>query len=258
MGVGSPLTLERHLWARVEYDGTDFFGFQIQAHERTVQGEIERALQAVTGRQTRVAGAGRTDRGVHAKGQFVAFQAEWEHDLRTLHRVLNAVLSADVAILNVGMAAPGFHPRFSAVSRSYHYTVLNQRRRSPLARRIAWHVSQPLDVSGMTQASQCLVGTRDFSTFGRPPQGDNPVRTVTKAEWVVESPFLTFQIEANAFLYRMVRSIVGSLVRVGRGQLAASDFREMLQARDRGLVKAIAPAHGLCLTRVDYPEGVLL
>lgn len=248
----------RRLWARVEYDGTDFYGFQVQAHERTVQGEIERALQAVTGCHARVIGAGRTDRGVHAREQVVTFEVEWKHDLRTLQRALNAVLAPDVALRDLGTAAPGFHPRFSAVRRTYRYTVLNKAWRSPLARRAAWHVSQPLDLESMAHASRSLVGTHDFSTFGQPPQGDNPVRTVMRAEWAVQVPFLTFDIEANAFLYRMVRSIVGTLVQVGCGQIRVQDFEEFLRATDRALVKQVAPAHGLCLIQVDYPEGVLL
>ncbi len=258
MGAGSARIDGRLLWAKVEYDGTDFFGFQVQARERTVQGEIERALQAVTGCKARAVGAGRTDRGVHARRQVVAFEVRWKHDLPTLQRALNAVLAPDVAIEEMGAAASGFHPRFSAVKRLYRYTVLNQTWRSSLARRTAWHVSRPLDADSMAIASRCLVGTRDFATFGQPPQGENSVRTVVRAEWVARYPFLTFDIAANAFLYRMVRSIVGTLVQVGLGQLTTGDFEASLRARDRGLVKRVAPAHGLCLMQVDYPEGVLL
>ncbi|MFC2038047.1 tRNA pseudouridine(38-40) synthase TruA, partial [Chloroflexota bacterium] len=206
---GGRRTLAWRLWAKVAYDGTDFSGFQVQARERTVQGEIERALEAVTGAATRVIGAGRTDRGVHAQGQVIRFTVEWRHALSDLHRALNAVLGADVAILELGQAPDGFHPRFSAIKRTYRYTLLTQPWRSPLDRRTAWHVTQQLDMDGMAQASQCLVGTHDFAAFGRPPQGDNTVRTVSQAEWQLLPPFLTFDIEANAFLYRMVRSIVG-------------------------------------------------
>jgi tRNA pseudouridine38-40 synthase len=245
------------LWARVEYDGTDFYGFQIQARERTVQGEIERALDRVTGKETRVTGAGRTDRGVHARGQVIGFEAEWRHDLLDLQRALNAVLAADVSLLEMGLAAEGFHPRFSARSRTYRYTLLNQQWPSPLARRTAWHVVQELDVAQMAQASGCLVGTHDFSTFGSPPRGENTVRTVRRAEWKERETFYTFDIEANAFLYRMVRSIVGVLMFVGCGQLSPGEFEAMLQARDRSQVRQVAPAHGLCLVQVDYPEGVL-
>lgn len=245
------------LWARVEYDGTEFFGFQIQAQERTVQGEIERALEQVAGAKRRVMGAGRTDRGVHALGQVVSFEVEWKHDLADLQRALNAVLNADVAIVEMGLAAEGFHPRFAALGRTYRYTILNRLWPSPAERRTAWHVTGELDLDLMARASGYLVGTHDFSTFGRPPQGENTVRAVSRAEWQKQGARLTFDIEANAFLYRMVRSIVGMLVQVGWGQMPPSEFEAALLARDRHLVRQVAPAHGLCLIRVDYPEGVL-
>lgn len=247
----------RTFWARVEYDGTDFYGFQVQTGKRTVQGEIERALQEITGSNARVIGAGRTDRGVHARGQVVSFQVGWRHERSELQRALNAVLEADVAIQKMGVATEGFHPRFSAVRRSYRYTLLIQEWRSPLARRTAWQMAQELDVERMAQASRWLVGTQDYATFGRPPQGENTVRTVYRAEWQKRDSMLTFDIEANAFLYRMVRSIVGMLVLVGRGQILPDEFGGILGSRERGLVKQVAPAQGLCLTRVDYPEGVL-
>jgi tRNA pseudouridine38-40 synthase len=250
------------LWAKVEYDGTDFFGFQVQARERTVQGEIERAVRAITGAEARVTGAGRTDRGVHAKGQIVSFEAEWRHDLADLQRALNATLATDVVIQEIGLAPEGFHPRFSAVRRTYRYTLLNQLWRSPLARRTAWHVTPGLDVYQMAKASRCLVGTHDFATFGQPPQaarGRNTLRTVFRAEFQEQAPFITFDIEANAFLYQMVRSIVGTLALVGWEQISPEEFEAMLQAGDRSLVKQVAPAHGLCLTQINYDtsKGVL-
>lgn len=245
------------LWARVEYDGTDFYGFQVQARERTVQGEIERALTQVTRTETRVTGAGRTDRGVHARGQVISFETVWRHGLSDLQRALNAVLSTDVAILEMGLAPEGFHPRFSALSRTYRYTVLNQPWRSPLARRATWHVAQKLELDRMIQASRHLVGCHDFSAFGSPPQGENAVRTVHRAEWRRRGILLTFDIEANAFLYRMVRKIVGALVQVGWGQVSANGFKVILQSQDLSRTKWLAPAQGLCLMQVDYPEGVL-
>lgn len=241
-------------WAKVEYDGTDFFGFQIQASERTVQGEVERAIGQVSGQQTRVTGAGRTDRGVHAKGQVIAFQVEWRHDLAELHRALNAVLADDVAILEIGPAREGFHPRFSATGRAYRYTILNQPCRSPMERRSAWHIGGKLDIMRMIEASRCLVGTHDFAAFGRPPQGENSVRSVAHTEWQQRGNRLTFDIEADAFLYRMVRSIVGTLYLVGSGPVSPEEFEAILMERDRSKVKKVAPAQGLCLMRVDYDE----
>lgn len=244
-------------WARVEYDGTRFFGFQAQAIERTVQGEIERALSTVTGLPSRISGAGRTDRGVHAQGQVISFETEWKHELVDLQRALNAVLAADVAIVEMGWAGPDFHPRFSARSRTYRYTLLNQTWRSPMAARTAWLIVRPLDSERMSLASRCLVGRHDFATFGRPLRGENTERTVLRAEWQVQWPFLVFEIEADAFLNRMVRSIVGALVLVGWGLESPESFEGLLRARDRSQIRVVAPARGLCLVRVDYPEGVL-
>lgn len=250
------------LWAVIEYDGADFYGFQLQAHERTVQGELERVVEAITGEKRRVNGAGRTDRGVHAQGQVIGFRITWRHSLGDLHRALNATLASDVAVRKVGAAREGFHPRFCAQSRTYRYTIWNQPWRSPLHRRTAWHVRRELDVERMVQASQCLQGTHDFASFGRPPGEDgdgNAVRTVLRADWEERGPVLTFDIEANAFLYRMVRSIVGTLVRVGWRDLAVDEIHSMLEARDRSQIRLVAPAHGLCLMQVNYAacEGVL-
>ncbi len=245
------------LWAKIEYDGTAFNGFQIQKRERTVQGEIEQALETVVHSRVRIVGAGRTDQGVHAQGQVIRFEVEWRHPLSDLQRALNAVLASDVAILEMGQAAEDFHPRFSALSRTYRYTLLNKPQRSPLNRRTAWHIEQKLDIAQMTEASRFLVGIHDFASFGRPPQGENTIREVFRADWEERGPFLTFDIEANAFLYRMVRSIVGTMVQVGQGLVSVDGFKLILEARDRRKCKYLAPANGLCLMRVEYPEGVL-
>jgi tRNA pseudouridine38-40 synthase len=249
------------LRATIEYDGTDFFGFQVQARERTVQGELERALEALTAEPVRVIGAGRTDRGVHAHGQVIGFQARWPHSLADLQRAFNAVLPGDVAVLALGVAPEDFHPRFSALSRRYRYTILNRRLRSPLIRRTCWHVERELDVGDMNRASECLIGSQDFGTFGRPPGGRDrsAVRKVLQARWQEQGSLVTFDIEANAFLYRMVRSIVGTLTQVGWGQISVDDFRAMLGARDHSLIRRVAPAQGLCLMQINYAahEGVL-
>jgi len=250
------------LWAKIEYDGTDFYGFQVQARERTVQGELERALESLTGEPARIVGAGRTDRGVHARGQVVSFQTSWQHGLVDLQGAFNAVLPADVAVLAMGVAPEGFHPRFSALSRRYRYTILNQAWRSPLLRRTAWHVGRELDAGRLSQASEYLVGSQDFATFGRPPTGEpgaSTVRRVFEARWQKQGPLLTFDIEANAYLYRMVRSIVGTLTQVGWGQISVDDFRAMLEARGHSLIRRVAPARGLCLMQVQYAAhgGVL-
>lgn len=240
------------LMAVVEYDGTDYLGFQVQAQGATIQGEIERALAAVTQEEIRVIGAGRTDAGVHAQGQAVAFSTAWRHPVEELQRALNAVLPKGIAARELRPVAEGFHPRFDAVSREYRYTVLNQPLRSPLARRFAYYFPQLLDVAAMNKAAGVLVGGHDFAAFGRAPQGDNTVREVYQAQWTPERPFVYFDIVANAFLYRMVRSLVGTLLSVGTGELSPAGFEEILRSADRSRAGQVAPAYGLCLMRVNY------
>jgi len=238
--------------AVVEYDGTDYLGFQVQAQGATIQGEIECALAAVTQERGRIIGAGRTDAGVHAQGQVIAFSTAWRHPVGELQRALNAVLPKGIVVRELGAVAKGFHPRFDAVNREYRYTILNQPLRSPLARRCAYHFVRPLNVAAMNEAAGVLVGSLDFASFGRAPQGDNTVREVYQARWTSEEPFVCFDIVANAFLYRMVRSLVGTLVLVGTGELSPGGFEEILRSADRSRAGQVAPAHGLCLTKVNY------
>ncbi len=238
--------------AVVEYDGTDYLGFQVQAQGSTIQGEIERALAAVTQERIRIVGAGRTDTGVHAQGQVVAFRTSWRHSVEELQRALNAVLPRDIAVRELKPVAQGFHPRFDAVSREYHYTIYNQPLRSPLARRFAYRFPRPLDAAAMNEAAGVLVGSHDFVSFGRAPQGDNTVREVYRAQWTPEEPFVYFDIVANAFLYRMVRRLVGTMLLVGTGELSPAGFEEILRSADRDRVRQLAPAHGLCLMKVNY------
>ena len=262
MEVGNPILRQssvqeseasiQKLMAVVEYDGTSYRGFQVQVQGATIQGEIERALAAVTQEEIRVVGAGRTDAGVHAQGQVIAFSTAWRHPVEELQRALNAVLPADIAVRELRLVARGFHPRFDAVSREYRYAIYNQPLRSPLARRFAYHFPRPLDVATINEAAGALVGGHDFASFGRAPQGDNTVREVYQAQWTQEGPFVYFDIVANAFLYRMVRSLVGTLLLVGTGELSPDGFEEILRSADRSRAGQVAPAHGLCLIRVSY------
>jgi tRNA pseudouridine38-40 synthase len=242
--------------AIVEYDGTDFLGYQLQASGRTVQGEIEKSLQQITQSAIRIDGAGRTDAGVHATGQVIAFNAVWKHSLEEFHRALNATLPDDIVISELKIVDPTFQPRFDALSRSYRYLIMNQPWVSVLQRRYAYHVRKKLDVVVMQEASRLLIGSHDFASFGKPPQGENTIRQVSQAEWATNDNLLTFEITANAFLYRMVRTIVGTLIQVGSGQIAVNEIKEILAARDLTRSAPPAPAHGLCLVRVTYPaEG---
>lgn len=246
--------MELRYRATVEYDGTDFFGFQVQARGRTVQGELEGAIERVSQQRARVLGAGRTDTGVHASGQVIAFELSWKHTTEELHRALNAVLPVDIALSELTTTDYTFHPRFDAIRRQYRYTVLNRPVRSPLWARRAHHVSMPLDVEAMRQAGRKFIGRHDFAAFGKPTQGNNTVRHLMQAELFVEGTILTFEITANAFLYRMVRNIVGTLLRVGRGELTPAEITHLLASGDRAAAGPPAPARGLCLVKVDYAD----
>jgi tRNA pseudouridine38-40 synthase len=237
----------------VAYDGTEYSGFQRQANALTVQEALETALAQITRETTSILAAGRTDAGVHATGQVVAFDTAWRHGLEDLWRALNAVLPADIAFLQIEEAAPDFHPRYDARSRRYRYTVYNAPVRWPLSLRYSLHVAAPLNVAAMRRAAGLLVGEHDFAAFGQAPrQGDATVRRVLAAEWGRDAPQLHFDIEANAFLYRMVRSIVGTLLQVGRGEMGVEEFAAVLASRDRGRAGPTSPPHGLCLVEVKY------
>ena len=253
---------QRRYRALVAYEGTDFYGFQRQAGETpTVQGALERALAAVTGRRVAVLGAGRTDSGVHASGQVIAFDAAWRHGAGALQRAVNAHLPPTVALLQLEPTAADFHPRYDARSRTYAYTLYASPVRQPLLERYAWGLRcGGLNVAAMVEAAALLCGTHDFATFGQPPQGTNTVRTVFRSELETVHPLqpqgavLRYTIEADAFLYRMVRRIVGALARVGRGKLSVEDLAEGLAAADNRWPNRTAPARGLCLIGVRYNE----
>lgn len=241
--------------AVVAYDGTNYCGFQRQRQgQPTVQEALERALTDLVREPVTVTGSGRTDSGVHALGQVISFTIGWRHDGAALQRALNANLPDDIAILQLRKAAPSFHPRFDARARAYRYDVYQAPVRNPLQRHRSWHVIRPLDVAAMNAAAASLVGRHDFATFGRPPQGESTVREVFSAVWQREDPFLRFRVEANAFLYRMVRSLVGSLVAVGQGSWSVADFEAAFHACERNRSAAVAPPQGLYLVSVTYEE----
>ncbi len=243
--------------AIIEYDGTDFLGFQRQAQGllRTVQAELEAALGRIGWTGKAVLGAGRTDTGVHASGQVIAFDFDWQHGDDDLLRALNANLPPDVAVKSLAVCAPDFHPRFRARGRRYRYAIYNAPVRSPLAARWAWHVWPPaLNVEAMQTASRLLLGRHDFAAFGTDPEGgDRTVRTVSAVEWShAAGNRLYFEIQADAFLYRMVRSLVGALKKTGAGDLTAAEFEAILNSRDRSRCPPLAPPQGLCLVEVLY------
>jgi tRNA pseudouridine38-40 synthase len=238
----------RRFRARVEYDGTDFFGFQAQPGVRTVQGELEAALARLSnGERRAVDGAGRTDAGVHALGQVIGFTYTGRLSAEELGRALDALLPADVAIRDLRRAPTAFHPRFAARYREYRYTVWNGPR-SPLRERTALGVRARLDTAAMERAGSVLEGRHDFSPFGAADQ--NPVRTVHSVRVRRAGSLVTIDVRADAFLRGMVRRIVAVLLEVGRGKMDETAVREALAARAPALGGASAPAKGLCLRRV--------
>jgi tRNA pseudouridine38-40 synthase len=234
--------------ARVEYDGTDFSGFQAQPTARTVQGELEAALVRLSGgRRIAVVGAGRTDAGVHATDQVIAFTYGGRLTAAELERALGALLPRDVAIHGLRRAPAGFSPRRAARYREYRYTVWNGPR-SPLRERTALGVRVPLDVAAMARAGQVLEGRHDFSAFGAADR--TPVRTVHAVRVRRTGRTITIDIRADSFLRGMARRIVAVLIEAGRGGMTTSDVEAALAARRPALDGAMAPPEGLCLRRV--------
>jgi tRNA pseudouridine38-40 synthase len=246
--------------ATLAYDGAAYQGFQRQIGDTpTVQRAVEGAVAAVTGQTVTVLAAGRTDTGVHATGQVIAFTADWQHDTATLLRALNATLPPDIALQDLSPAPPDFHPRFDARSRRYAYRVLLVGQRQPLWRNLAWQLwNETLDREALDAGASLLTGTHDFAAFGRAPQGDNTVRTVFQSRWHSAAEFggqlWTYTIEADAFLHHMVRRVVWLLVSLGRGALTLAEFEAVLDSREVARVKGLAPPQGLTLEFVRYPE----
>ncbi len=238
------------LLAILEYDGTDFEGFQIQGRGRTVQGELERVLRKITGEPVRVVGGGRTDSGVHALAQGAHFDTSWERSVSTLQRALNAVLPGDLAVRSLTAVGQDFSARYSAISRAYRYTILNRPVRSPLRERYSLLEPEPLGVDAMDSAAQLLIGVHDFGAFGTPPHGDNTVREMYRSTVRRDRENVWVDLEANAFLYRMVRRIVGTLLLVGKGRITLEEFKEIVARRRRA--GQSVPPQGLCLVAVRY------
>lgn len=236
----------------MEYDGTQYFGFQIQPDRPTIQGELEAALRSVTSTTTRIIGGGRTDAGVHALGQVISFPVEWNHPLEDLQNALNASLPPDIAVKEIAEAPDGFHARYSAKGRHYRYSLFSSRVRAPLLERYAWRVDRDLALERLQAVSDCIVGEHDFGAFGESPSGDSTVRAVLSAEWRREGRLLVWDVRANAFLRRMVRTLVGTMVWVATDRLSLESFEGLLGAPDRSAAAPPAPPSGLCLVEVLY------
>lgn len=252
----------RTLKITLAYDGTRFVGWQRQADGDSIQGLLEAALTRLEGAPVTVHGAGRTDAGVHALGQVASARVSFSHDTATVARALNGQLPADVRVLTVDDVAPGFHARFSARRKTYRYQIAQTAIASPFARAFTWHVPEPLDITAMEKAAAALIGTHDFAAFQSTGSlAATTVRTVARSEWrhvtpgfaqVDGGPLLVYEVCGDGFLRHMVRTVVGTLVDVGRGWRPASSVGELLGGGTRAEAGPTAPANGLFLVQVEY------
>ncbi|PIE71961.1 MAG: tRNA pseudouridine(38-40) synthase TruA [Deltaproteobacteria bacterium] len=248
---------ERNFLVRLEYDGTPFQGWQVQPDVPTIQGALETALSRMTGQAVVVAGSGRTDAGVHARGQAASFQCQVRFGPDAFVRGLNSLLPDAIAVIECREVPLSFHARFSAIAKTYVYQIRNHPIRSALSRQTAWHRPVLLDVAAMQTAADHLMGTHDFASFeatGSPRS--STVRTLTRAVWSTDGDDLLFTITGDGFLRYMVRNIVGTLEWVGNGRLSPDALPDIIAAENRTAAGPTAPAHGLYLQDVVYPDAV--
>ncbi len=249
----------RRLLLRIEYDGADFAGWQLQPDARSVQGVIESTLKDIVQEEVRVNAAGRTDAGVHALGQVAHVDCRTRLTPIELRRALNAELPADVTVHEVLLVPGRFNARRDALSKRYVYRVLNSGQPSPLRRCQAWHLRSRLDLTAMREAASAVLGTHDFAAFrgapGGAPADECSRRSIDRLDIVASPPEVRFVVEGKSFLRHMVRNLVGTLVEIGLGRRPASDLGEILASRDRSTAGPTAPAHGLCLERIQYPDS---
>ena len=243
----------------IQYDGTDFHGWQVQGKQRSIQGELERVIGMLEDGEVKVAGSGRTDAGVHAEGQVANVRLNRPFTPQKLCHAINGNLWQDIRIMNVEKAAEEFHARFSAKGKTYVYRIVNAPVMSPFWRRFAHHEARPLDVGRMNTAARHLLGEHDWTAFSSAQaDGESRVRTVT--ECTVESSWdsranasiIEFRISANGFLRYMVRSLAGTILEVGRGEKDSDTLQTAIVTGSRKLAGTTAPANGLTLLKVDY------
>jgi tRNA pseudouridine38-40 synthase len=242
----------RNIMLVLEYDGTDFVGWQIQPNGRSVQQELTRVLGELLQEDVNLIGAGRTDSGVHARGQAANFRTANAMPAETVLRALNGLLPPDVRVRVAQEVPEEFHARYSALSRRYRYTIVRSQR--AIGRQYAWFVPHRLDAALMQRAASLFPGEHDFGSFCRvAADADHHRCTVTLSSWTEAGDTLMYDIEANRFLHGMVRALVGTMVDVGRGYTPPDALPSILEARDRGRAGMAAPPHGLSLEDVRYP-----
>lgn len=240
----------------VAYRGTEFSGWQRQTDKRTVQGCLETALKTLWGHEISLQGSGRTDTGVHALGQVASFNAPRLHTGPVLQRALNANLPRDMRVVKCRLVAPSFHARFDAQGKTYRYLIWNHLVQDPFTLDTHWHLPRPLDLAAMRRAAKSLVGEHDFASFTSNPgyERETTARMMRRVSIVRDGSALVFHFTADGFLYRMVRNLVGALVKVGHGKISVADFVAILRACSRSSAPATAPACGLYLMHVSYTK----
>ena len=240
----------------IAYDGTNYGGWQIQLNAVSIQDLLEKALATILRQPTPAHSSGRTDAGVHARGQVVHFSAEPVADLFRLQKSLNGLLPPDIRVLALAEASPDFHARYSAISKEYHYHLHLDPTTDPFKRLYAYHDYSPLDLEKMKAAAELFVGTHDFSSFANKASegsaGKNPVRTILRLDLCPEPGGIRLEFEGNGFLYKMVRNITGTLLEVARGKIDLEKIPQLFEAKDRRLAPAAAPPQGLFLIKVNY------
>jgi tRNA pseudouridine38-40 synthase len=237
----------------IEYDGTRYHGSQSQVNANTIQGELENALQKLTGETIRIACASRTDAGVHSKGQVVSFMTASSFSEATWLKALNFYLPFDIAVRSAYKVKEEFNVRRDALNRQYKYYIFNRFSRSPIMQRFAFWIPRPLDIVAMNSTSQVLIGEHDFAPFTSATV-KKTTRTVHKAEFYRKGDLLIFDIIANSFLLHQVRNTVGGLIKVGLGKILPSHFQELARSKQYGVIGPAAPAYGLCLINIDYAD----
>lgn len=237
----------------LEYDGTNYAGWQVQPGQDTIQGRLEAALKTLTGEDLRVVASGRTDAGVHALGQVAHFRTESSMKADEFQKALNSLLPRDIAVKEAVEEAEDFHARYSAKRKLYRYVILQVESRSAFSHRYDWDIGYDLDVPTMVRGAQYLLGTHDFSAFRAAScTAKNPVKTIYRLEVHQRGDDIVFLIEADGFLKHMVRTIVGTLAEVGRGYIRPKTVKSILESRDRSQAGPTAPPQGLFLLEVTY------
>jgi tRNA pseudouridine38-40 synthase len=237
----------------IEYDGTSYSGWQLQSGQDSIQARLEAALERIFSTLVRVRASGRTDAGVHAHAQVATFTLPKAFDTTELHRALNAMLPHDIVVRNAEAVDDSFDPRRHAIARVYEYRILNQPWPSAFERRYAWLIRDSLDIDRMNAAARIFLGEHDFAAFRTlGTEVKSTVRRVDESEWRREGAQLTYRVEATSFLRHMVRTMVATMIEVGRGRIEPARVAELLERRDRSMAPAAAPPQGLFLVAVRY------